>query len=297
MDVLITGASGLIGTALSRSLKTAGHRVISAGRSGSDKGDDLRWDVERGFSSPERLEGLDAIVHLAGENISALRWTDAKKQSIRASRVVGTRTVVDAIRDLKQKPKVLVSGSGVGFYGSRGDEVLTEESSSGDTFLAGVCQEWEAEARKADDAGVRVVLARTGIVLSEKGGALGEMLTPFRLGVGGVIGSGKQWMSWIALDDVVRAIEFAVENENIYGPINLTAPNPVQNAEFVKTLGNVLHRPTILPLPTFAVNLLFGEMGDSLLLESTRALPERVIESGFMFSHEKLADALQTALE
>ena len=297
MKILITGASGLIGKALQNSFAEKGHDLLLAGRSEPRAANQIQWTIESGFADPRRLEGIDAFIHLAGENISALRWTDEKKRAIRDSRVVGTRSVVDAIGNLKQKPKVFIAGSATGYYGDRGDEVMTENDGPGDTFLSEVCKAWEAESRRAEDLGVRSVLLRTGIVLSKDGGALAEMLTPFKLGVGGVVGSGRQWMSWISLEDVVGAINFALENDELSGPINIVAPNPVTNKEFTRTLGEVIHRPTILPLPQFAVKLAFGEMGDALLLDSTRVAPERLTNSGFKFKFEKLKLAVQNALK
>ena len=297
MKILITGASGLIGKALQNSFAEKGHDLLLAGRSEPRAANQIQWTIESGFADPRRLEGIDAFIHLAGENISALRWTDEKKRAIRDSRVLGTRSVMDAIGKLKQKPKVFIAGSATGYYGDRGDEVMTENDGPGDTFLSEVCKAWEAESRRAEDLGVRSVLLRTGIVLSKDGGALAEMLTPFKLGVGGVVGSGRQWMSWISLEDVVGAINFALENDELSGPINVVAPNPVTNKEFTRTLGEVIHRPTILPLPQFAVKLAFGEMGDALLLDSTRVIPERLANAGYKFKFENLKLAVQNALK
>ena len=297
MKILITGASGLIGKALQNSFAEKGHDLLLAGRSEPRAANQIQWTIESGFADPRRLEGIDAFIHLAGENISALRWTDEKKRAIRDSRVLGTRSVVDAIGKLKQKPKVFIAGSATGYYGDRGDEVMTENDGPGDTFLSEVCKAWEAESRRAEYLGIRSVLLRTGIVLSKDGGALAEMLTPFKLGVGGVVGSGRQWMSWISLEDVVGAINFALENDELSGPINIVAPNPVTNKEFTRTLGEVIHRPTILPLPQFAVKLAFGEMGDALLLDSTRVIPERLANAGYKFKFENLKLAVQNALK
>ena len=249
MKVLITGASGLIGSALQKSFTEKGYEMLLASRKESSDDGHIQWSIEEGFTNPEKLEGIDAVVHLAGESVNGLRWTDEKKKAIRDSRVFGTRSVVDAISKLKQKPKVLIAASAVGFYGERGDEEVTESSGAGDNFLAHVCKEWEAESRRAEDAGIRTVLLRTGIVLSKDGGALATMLLPFKLGLGGVIGSGKQWMSWITLDDHIAAINYAIENENLRGAVNSVSPNPVQNEEFTKKLGDVLYRPTFIPLP------------------------------------------------
>ncbi len=299
MKILITGASGLIGKALRNSLEEKGHEMLLASRSEPRDDRYIRWNTDSGFVNEDltRLEGLDAVFHLAGESISGLRWTDEKKKAIRDSRVLGTRTVIEAFARIEQKPKAFISGSALGFYGDRGDEEMTEASAAGDTFLSHVCKEWEAESRRAEDMGIRTVLLRTGIVLSKDGGALAVMLTPFKLGVGGVVGSGKQWMSWVSLDDVVGALNFALENENLRGAINVVAPNPVTNEEFTKTLGSVLYRPTFLPLPEFAVNLVFGEMGDALLLDSTKVAPKRLIDAGFKFNFTELESALKHALE
>jgi uncharacterized protein (TIGR01777 family) len=297
MRILITGASGLIGTALQRSFKEKGHELLLASRKEAKDSQHIQWDVEKGFSEPERLEGLDAVVHLAGESVFGLSWSDAKKKAIRDSRVDGTRNIVEAISKLKARPNVLVAASAIGFYGDRGDEEMTESSAAGDTFLAEVSKEWESEARRAEDAGIRTVLLRTGIILSKDGGALGTMLLPFKLGVGGVVGSGRQWMSWISIDDHVRVINYAVENENVRGALNSVSPHPVTNEQFTKTLGEVLYRPTILPLPRFAVSMVFGEMGDELLLASMRVLPKRLETAGFEFKYPDLKSAIEHAVK
>ncbi len=297
MKVLITGASGLIGTALQKSFAEKGCEMLLASRKEPTDAQHIQWNVENGFAEPEKLEGIDAVVHLAGESVSGLRWTDEKKKAIRDSRVLGTRGVVDAISKLKDKPKVFIAASAIGFYGERGDEEVTESSAAGDNFLAEVSKAWEAESRRAEDAGIRTVLLRTGIVLSKDGGALATMLTPFKLGVGGVVGSGKQWMSWISLDDHIAAINYAIENENLRGAVNAVSPNPVTNEEFTKTLGEVLYRPTFLPLPEFAVSMIFGEMGDALLLASTKVLPKRLEDAGFEFRYSELKAALEHAVE
>jgi len=297
MKVLITGASGLIGTALQKSLKDKGYEMLLASRKEAKDSRHIQWDAEKGFSEPEKLEGIDAVVHLAGESVFGLSWSDAKKKAIRDSRVHGTRSVVAAISKLKDRPKVLVAASAIGFYGDRGDEEMTESSAAGDTFLAEVSKEWESEARRAEDAGIRTVLLRTGIILSKDGGALGTMLLPFKLGVGGVVGSGKQWMSWISIDDHIRVINYAIENENVRGAVNSVSPHPVTNQEFTKTLGEVLYRPTILPLPAFAVSIVFGEMGDELLLSSMRVLPKRLEDASFEFEYPDLKAAIEQAVK
>ena len=299
MKILITGASGLIGKALQKSFSEKGYEMLLAGRGEPKHENQIQWTVEDGFRKEDlpRLEELDVVVHLAGEGIAGLRWTDEKKKAIRDSRVQGTRNLVNALAGLKQKPKVFIAGSALGFYGDRGDEIMTETGSPGDTFLAEVCREWETESRRAEDLGIRTVLLRTGIVLSKDGGALATMMTPFKFGVGGIIGSGTQWMSWISLDDVVGIVNFAIENENLRGAINVVGPNPVTNEEFTKTLGDVLYRPTFLPLPEFAVNLVFGEMGDALLIHSTRVEPKRLLDAGYEFKFKSLKSALENAVK
>jgi len=299
MRILITGASGLIGTALQKSFKAKGYELLLASRIEPRSENDIQWNADTGFADEDlpRLEGLDATIHLAGESISALRWTDEKKKAIRDSRVHGTRTMIETFARLVKKPKVFISASAIGFYGDRGDDEMTETSSAGDTFLSEVSKEWESESRRAEDMGIRTVLLRNGIVLSKDGGALATMMTPFKLGVGGVVGSGKQWMSWVSLDDVVGIVNYALENENLRGAVNVTSPNPVTNEEFTKTLGEVLYRPTFLPLPEFAVNLVFGEMGDALLIDSTKVIPKRLLDAGYEFKHPDLKTALENAVK
>jgi len=296
MKVLITGASGMLGTELQKSFAAKGYEMLLASRKEPVDAHHIQWEPETGFAEPERLEGLDAVVHLAGENVAGFRWSDEKKKAIMNSRVLGTRSVVNAISKLKQKPKVLVAASAIGFYGERGDEEVTESSTGGDNFLAEVGKAWEAESRRAEDAGIRTVLLRTGIVLSKDGGALGTMITPFKLGLGGVVGSGKQWMSWISLDDEIEVIHFAITNEGLRGAVNAVSPHPATNEEFTKALGDVLYRPTFLPLPEFAVSMIFGEMGDALLLASTKVLPKRLEEAGFDFKYPDLKPALEHAV-
>jgi len=299
MKILITGASGLIGKALQESFKEKGYEILLASRSEPKDSSQVQWDADTGFREAdlERLEGLDAVIHLAGESIAGLRWTDEKKKAIRDSRVFGTRSMIETFDKLNNKPKVFICASAVGFYGDRGSDELTESSAAGNTFLAEVAKEWEAEARRAEDLGIRTVLLRSGIVLSKDGGALAAMLTPFKLGVGGVVGDGNQWMSWISLDDVVGIINYAIEHDNVRGAINNTSPNPVTNEEFTKTLGSVLYRPTFLPLPEFAVHMVLGEMGDALLLDSTRAVSKRLTDAGYEFKYPDLKRALEHAVE
>lgn len=299
MKALITGASGLIGTELQKALKEKGWELLLASRSEPKDDRHIKWTVEEGFRDEdlERLEGLDAVIHLAGENVAGLRWTDEKKKAIRDSRVLGTRTLIDAFTKLKNRPKTFIAGSAIGFYGNRGDDEMTEASPAGEGFFPEVCRDWESESRRAEDLGIRTVLLRTGIVLSKDGGALGTMLLPFKMGVGGVVGSGKQWMSWISLEDQIRAVLFVLENESIRGAVNLTSPNPATNEQFTKTLGEVLYRPTFLPLPEFAVGMIFGEMGDALLLDSTKVLPKRLEDAGFEFRYPDLKMAIEAAVK
>jgi uncharacterized protein len=298
MKILITGASGLIGKALQESFIQRGHELLLASRKDSKNANEIKWDIENGFADPSKLEGVDAVVHLAGENVSGgLRWSDEKKKAIRDSRVLGTRNVVDAMAAMSEKPKVFIASSAIGFYGDRADEIMTEASSAGTTFLSEVSTAWEAESRRAEDLGVRTVLLRTGIVLAKEGGALAAMLTPFKFGVGGVVGSGKQWMSWISLEDMVGIINFAIDHENIRGAVNAVAPSPVTNDEFTKALGEVLYRPTFVPLPAFAVNMVFGEMGDALLLASTRVIPKRIEDAGYKFQYTDIRKAIEQAVK
>lgn len=299
MRILITGASGLIGKALQRSFADKDYEMLLVTRREPKRPEEIKWDVEEGFSEEDRgrIEGIDAAIHLAGENVSGIRWTDEKKAAIRESRVKGTKTIVDALFELDDRPSVFISMSGVDFYGDTGDDEKVETDKAGVTFLAEVTRAWEAEARRAEDAGIRTVLFRAGMVLSKDGGALSTMLTPFKFGVGGVVGSGKQWMSWIALEDMVAAIHFALENEKIRGAVNAVSPNPVTNEEFTKTLGEVVYRPTFLPLPEFAVNLALGEMGHTLLLDSRRAIPKRLLDAGFEFKFPELKAALEHAVK
>ena len=298
MDVAISGASGLIGSALSASLRADGHRVLHLTRGGVSGGDAIGWDPDAGRIDAPALEGVDAVVHLAGEGIGEKRWTDEQKRQIRESRVRGTAVLAGAVASRERKPRVFVSGSAIGYYGNRGDEVLTEQSAPGDDFLSQVCVAWEAESQTAADAGVRTVLLRTGIVLDAHGGALAKMLLPFKLGVGGRQGSGKQWMSWVALVDEVGAIRHAIDNEAVRGPVNVVAPNPVTNADFARTLGHALHRPTVLPTPLLPLKLRFGaELVGSLLMASQRVEPSRLMATGYEFTCASLDVALHAILQ
>ncbi len=302
MKIIMTGASGLVGSALSRELTQEGHSITRLVRGSSRDGSatattDARWNPEAGTIDAQALEDHDAAIHLAGEPIADGRWNDEKKRRIRESRVKGTSLLAGALAGLNRKPRVLVSASAIGFYGSRGAEVLREESASGTDFLSEVCREWEKATLPASQAGIRVVHLRLGVVLSGEGGALAKLLTPFRLGIGGRIGSGEQYMSWIALDDVVGIVKFALTNENLRGPVNVVAPHPVTNEEFTKTIGRVLGRPTIFPLPSFAARLAFGEMADALLLSSARVEPAHLTESGYHFAYPELEGALRHLLK
>lgn len=295
LRIAMTGASGLIGRELTAFLTSGGHEVLPLVRRAPSE-NEIFWDPMRGEIELERLEGLDAVVHLAGESIAGGRWTPARKAEILDSRVRGTCLIAEAIAKLKNPPRVLVSASATGFYGNRGDEILDEESAPGTGFLAEVCQAWEQAAEPARRAGVRVVTMRTGIVLTPRGGALAPMLLPFQLGLGGVIGSGRQWMSWIDFDDLLGAFHAALVNESLEGPVNATAPHPVKSAEFVRTLGKVLGRPTLFPLPEPVVKLMLGELGEALLLDGARILPRKLLASGFEFAFPDLEAALRHEL-
>ena len=288
----------MVGSALVPTLRSKGHEVIPLVRSAPKAGGAaIRWDPLKGVEDVAQLEGVDTVVHLAGENISEGRWTDEKKARIRESRVTGTRLLSEALAQLKRKPHTLVSASAIGYYGDRGAEIMREESAAGDDFLAGVCREWETATRAASLAGIRVANLRFSIILSRNGGALAKMLLPFQLGVGGRIGSGQQYMSWVALDDVIGAIEHALTNEALRGAVNVVAPHPVTNQEFTKTLGRVLARPTLFPVPAFALRLAFGEMADALLLSSTRVEPARLKDTGYRFQYPELEGALRHVLQ
>lgn len=297
LNVAISGASGLVGTELSALLTSVGHSVVPMTRKSSGSSQNaIVWDLVHGVANPQQLESVDAIVHLAGENIAAGRWTVALKERIRKSRVEGTRALVQSLAGLQIRPKTLVCASAIGFYGDRGDEILTESSPAGSGFLADVCSAWESEAMAAANLDMRVVCLRIGVVLSPKGGALAKMLLPFKLGAGGVIGSGKQYWSWIGLNDLVRAIAFCVENENIRGPVNAVSPQALNNYDFTKTVGKVLHRPTIVPLPAFVAKIVLGEMAEALLLSSAHVVPEKLQAHGFQFAQPDLKSCLEHEL-
>jgi uncharacterized protein len=294
MNVLVTGASGLIGSALGSALASAGDSVRRLTRSLPSGEGQYRWDPGAGHIEPAALANLGGVVHLAGETVAG-RWTAAKKERILRSRVDGTRTISAALAALDEPPRVLVCASAIGYYGDRGDELLTEASSPGEGFLADVVEQWEAASGPAEEAGIRVIRLRFGIVLSPAGGALRTMLVPFRLGVGGKLGSGRQWMSWVAIDDVLGAIRHALATDALAGVANTVAPNPVTNAEFTKALGRVLGRPTLFAVPGVAARVALGEFAQEAL-GSARVLPQRLTESGYEFRHPELEPALRHVL-
>jgi uncharacterized protein (TIGR01777 family) len=295
--IALTGSSGLIGSSLAVYLESGGHRVVRLVRSRpGKKPTDIYWDPVAGEIDASALEGCHAVVHLAGESIASGRWTEARKRAILESRTKGTRLIAETLAAREVRPGVLISASAAGFYGDRGDEELTEESGGGEGFLADVCQAWERAAEPAREAGIRLVHLRSGMVLSPHGGAVEKMLLPFRLGLGGKIGSGRQWVSWIGLEDTIEAICFLLQNESISGPVNVVSPEPVTNADFTQSLARVLRRPAVLPIPVWAISLLFGEMGRSTLLSSTRLLPKKLEESGFLFARPSLEQALRHEL-
>lgn len=299
MKIAIGGSTGLVGSELVSFLSTGGHQIVrlmrgSKGAIGSHQS--VNWNPSQGTIDATGLEGCDAVVHLGGDNIAHGRWTAGKKRLIRESRVISTRLLASTLAGLSRPPKVFVCASAIGFYGDRGDEVMTEDSAPGPRFLSDVCREWEEATAPARDAGIRVVNLRIGVVLTPKGAALQKMLTPFKLGLGGIVGSGRQWWSWIALDDVCRAIEFSISNETLSGPVNCVAPEYLTNRDFTKTLGRVICRPTLFPMPAFVVKTLFGEMGEELLLGSTRVVPTRLQQAGFEFACPNLEGALRHML-
>jgi uncharacterized protein (TIGR01777 family) len=297
MKILVSGSHGMVGKTLLRSLTDDGHEVFRLVRHEPVFGNpEIWWDPGEGRIDAEHLEGLDVVVHLAGESIASGRWTAGKKRAILESRVKGTLLLAESLTRLSRPPSVFLSASAIGYYGSRGDEILTEQSSPGNDFLTKVCIEWESATTPAVEKGIRTVHTRFGVILDDAGGALAKMLTPFRMGIGGRIGSGKQWMSWIALDDVVSGLKFLIGETTTRGAVNFVAPNPVTNAEFTKTLGRVLSRPTFLPVPEFGVRLAFGEVADALLLSSQRVEPSVLKSKGFAFRWPTLEPALRYIL-
>jgi uncharacterized protein len=295
--ILVSGVSGPIGAALLPSLKARGYEVTRLVRGAASGDNQISWEPGKPIA-PEAVSGFDAVIHLAGESIVG-RWTNEKKRKIRDSRVLGTTALAQALAQARNedKPQVFVCSSAIGYYGDRGEEILKEESAPGSGFLPEVCREWEAATRAAVDAGIRTVQLRTGVVLSASGGALGKMLTPFKLGLGGRIGSGRQWMSWIDVQDMVGAIHHILKSDLLHGPVNMVAPKPVTNAEFTRTLASVLSRPAIFPMPAFAVKLAFGEMGETVLLGSQRVEPARLVGSGYPFRFSDLRASLENLLK
>jgi uncharacterized protein len=293
--VLVSGSSGLIGSALCSLLATKGYQVTRLVRNLSSGECEIAWDLSQPLS-PESVSGFEAVVHLAGESIVG-RWTAEKKAAIRHSRVAGTKNLAKALAEASQRPKVFISASAIGYYGNRGQETLREDSPLGRGFLADVCREWEFSTNTAADAGIRTVQTRFGIVLSREGGALAKMLPPFRLGIGGKMGNGRQWWSWIDLQDVAGAIEHIIKTNSLHGAVNVVAPNPVTNAEFTRTLASVLSRPAIFPMPAFAARLALGQMADELLLASQRVEPAKLIARGYVFKQPNLRQSLQALLK
>jgi uncharacterized protein (TIGR01777 family) len=297
MKVLISGGSGLVGGALTGALRGDGHTVCHLVRPGGTAAPgDVRWNPLSALVDVPAMERFDAVVNLSGASIAGGRWTPKRKTILRGSRVDSTRVLVDALSHLKQPPHVFVCASATGYYGNRGDEVLTETSGYGNDFLAIVCRAWEGEAARAASSGMRTVIARFGVILSAEGGALSAMLTPFRFGAGGRLGSGKQWMSWIAMEDAVRVLRAAIDDAGWNGPVNVVSPEPVRNGDFTRVLASVLHRPATIPAPAFALRLALGEMADALLLSSQRVLPECLQQYGFAFRYENLEAALHAVL-
>ncbi|NQT37133.1 MAG: TIGR01777 family protein [Planctomycetes bacterium] len=298
MRILISGSTGLIGSALVSALQTDGHEVHRLVRRHADAaGPNVFWDPANGKINSAALEGFGAVVHLAGENIAGGRWTRARMTRIRDSRVDSTRLLAGSLAQLRQPPEVLLSASAIGIYGNRPGEELSEKSTPGEGFLADVCRQWEAAAQEAAGAGIRVVALRFGMVLAGGGGALAKMLPPFRLGLGGPVGSGRQEVSWIAVDDAVAAAVHLLGDSTTSGPVNLVAPRPVTNRRLAKSLGRVLHRPALMPLPALAARIVLGRMADELLLASQRVVPRRLLEAGFQFNHPELDAALRYLLD
>jgi uncharacterized protein (TIGR01777 family) len=296
LNILVTGSTGLIGTELVSLLKKNNHHVLRMVRKTPAGSDEVQWDPASGIPDKTSIEGLDAVVHLAGENIAAGRWTTEQKRRIRESRIQGTRLLAQSLAYLFDPPKVLISVSAIGYYGDRGEQRLDESSAPGSGFLPELCREWEAATAQASARHIRVVNPRLGMVLSAAGGSLAKMLPIFRLGIGGRVGSGKQYMSWIAIDDLVRIIEYAIQDESLRGPINAVAPNPVTNLEFSKILGRVLNRPSFMALPAFAARLIWGQLADEVLLASARVSPERLLQSNYKFLFPNLEAALRHIL-
>ena len=298
MRILISGASGLVGKALARRLQGDGHTVARLVRPGGRRPSpgDIFWDPMAATVDAPAMEGADAFIHLSGASIAGGRWTPARKAVLRSSRIDSTRVLVDTFSNLQRKPRVFVCASATGYYGNRGDEVLTESSEGGTDFLALLARDWEAEARRAELAGIRTVLLRFGVIFSSQGGALPRMLTPFKYGVGGRLGSGNQWMSWITLEDAVEIARSAIAGDDFSGPTNVVAPNPIRNSEFTRIVAATLHRPALFSVPAFALRIVLGEMADPLLLASQRVIPERLMAMGYKFRFTNLDAALRSIL-
>lgn len=295
MKVLIAGASGLVGSALIPELEAEGDTITRLVRTSPGAGE-LEWHPNNDQINPAAVEGFDAIINLAGENIAGGRWTDELKKKIHDSRIYSTHLLSETIAKLKQKPKVFLCASATGIYGDRGEEILDEQSDSGGGFLAGLCREWEQATEPASAAGVRTVNLRFGPILAREGGMLAKLLTPFKMGMGGKVGSGRQFVSWVAIEDAISAIKLALHSEAIRGPLNIVSPNPVTNEIFTKTLGHVLGRPTALAMPAFAVRLAFGEMADEMLLASQKVMPKKLNDLGYEFQQPELEGALKKHL-
>lgn len=298
MRILISGASGLVGKALVSALRADGHSVARLVRPGSAAlAGDIPWDPTAATTNVSAMEGVEAVVHLSGASIARGRWTPARKAILRSSRIDTTRVLVDALASLRQKPRVFVCASAIGYYGNRGDEILIESSAIGMDFIALLVRDWEAEATRAEANGIRTALLRFGVILSSEGGALPQMLLPFRFGLGGRLGSGRQWMSWIALEDAVGIVRATIANEQLSGPLNVVAPNPMRNADFTRMTATVLHRPAIFAAPEFALRIALGEMADALLLASQRVIPERLLAAGYSFQFAEFESALRNVLD
>lgn len=298
MKILVSGSSGLVGSALMRHLAAQGHEPVRLVRSRQERlSQDIFWDPDSGEIEFERLERMDAVVHLAGENIASGRWTAQRKARIRHSRVAGTELLCSALAELAHPPSAVISASAVGYYGDRGDEPLDEDSESGHGFLASVCRDWETATFSAQQAGIRVVNLRLGVVLSPLGGALARLLPVFRRGLGGRLGNGRMYMSWIMLDEVLRGILHCLQNEELAGPVNAVTPQPISNAEFTNALARRLNRPAMLPVPAWAIRLGFGEMGREALLSSARVFPKRLLDTHFSFQYPEISSALRRLLD
>jgi uncharacterized protein (TIGR01777 family) len=298
MKIIISGASGLVGHALTPAFRALGHQVLRLVRfREASSADTVAWDPSSTWIDVPALEGADVVINLNGASISGGRWTASRQAELRSSRVDSTRLLVDALGQLKHKPSMFLSASAVGFYGSRGDEILTEANGPGDDFLSLLAYDWETEANRAAAFGIRTAILRFGVILAREGGALPQMVRPFRFGLGGRLGNGRQWLSWITMDDVVGIAKFVISDPRRTGPINLAAPAPVQNAEFARIVGKILRRPAVVPAPSFALRLALGEMADSLLLASQRAYPEKLLRAGYSFQFGELESALRAVLE